>query len=229
MAGQTPDWLNVLRAKTHRFAEVVEYGDLDAPVSFCPGWSLRDLVDHLGGVHQWAAHAVVEGDPIFEAEPAGQARPELVAWYRRHASRLVDVLAERPEDAPAWTMDTQNATAGFWRRRQVHESALHTWDAERALGQPRAIEPSLAWDGVVEVVEVIYPRQVRLGRVAPLNGAVRLVALDVSGDITIGDGETTEVRQRADVLLRMLWHRADPRTEAADPRSTGLLSTAVTP
>ena len=49
---------------------------------------------------------------------------------------------------------------------------MHTWDAEEALrelgGDPRPIEPWLAWDGVLEVARILYPRQVHLGRVAPL-------------------------------------------------------------
>ena len=57
--------------------------DLDAPVAHCPGWTLRDLADHLGGVHQWAAHAVVAGTPDLEPEPAGRSPAALADWYRR--------------------------------------------------------------------------------------------------------------------------------------------------
>lgn len=229
MTSKALDWLGLLRAHTDRFADIISDADLNAPVSSCPSWSLRDLVVHLGGVHQWATHAVVEGNPNFQPEPAERERPGLAAWYRQHASSLVDVLTETEADAPAWTLDDQDPTAGFWRRRQVHETVMHTWDAEGALGEPRPIDPSLAWDGVLEVEGVIYPRQVRLGRVQPLARAVRLVATDVPGDITIGDGEVVVVRARAEVLLRLLWHRADPDIEMVDPRAGVLFSAAVTP
>ena len=162
------DWLGLLRSTTDRFATVVATGDPDAPVTHCPGWRLRDLADHLGGVHQWAAHAVVAGTPDLEPEPAGALEAEPLAdWYRGHADRLIQVLAERPEDRPAWAMDPSNRTAGFWRRRQVHETRLHLWDAELAVGEPTPIDPPLAWDGVLEVVDVVYPRQVRLDRIPP--------------------------------------------------------------
>ena len=83
---EAPDWLGLLRAHTDRFADVISDADLDAPVTFCPGWSLRDLVIDLGGVHQWAAHAVVEGNPHFRPpEPAERGRSGLAAWYRHHA------------------------------------------------------------------------------------------------------------------------------------------------
>ena len=120
-------------------------------------------------MHQWAAHAVVEGDPSLEPEPAPAADAAgLSAWYRRHASALIDVLTARPAEAPAWTLDRDDRTAGFWRRRQVHEVTMHLWDAEHAVGVARPIEPVLAWDGVAEVVDILYPRQVRLGRTTPL-------------------------------------------------------------
>lgn len=223
------DWLSLLRTQTDRFAEVIGRGDLDATITFCPGWSLRDLVDHLGGVHQWAAHAVVTGDPVFDPEPAEAERSAMIDWYRRHATHLIDVLESRPADSPAWTLDERDPTVGFWRRRQVHETAIHAWDAGESCGEPQAIEPLLAWDGVKEVVEVLYPRQVRLGRVAPLAVAVRLVATDVPGNVTIGSGDAFEVRNRAEVLLRLLWHRVDPTTEPVDPEAAALLASAVTP
>ncbi|WP_207081416.1 maleylpyruvate isomerase family mycothiol-dependent enzyme [Nocardioides sp. S5] len=138
-------WLDLLRTQAERFAQVVEHGDPAREVISCPGWTLRDLTDHLGGVHQWAAHAVVEGDPSLEPEPAPPAGAAgLAAWYRRYATTLVDVLTARPAEAPAWTLDRDDRTAGFWRRRQVHEVTMHLWDAEHALGMAQPIEPALA-------------------------------------------------------------------------------------
>jgi uncharacterized protein (TIGR03083 family) len=224
-----PDWLGLLRAHTERFACVIGDGELDAPVPSCPGWSLRELVTHLGGVHQWAAHCVVEGNPSFHPESAEVDGPALTAWYRHHASRLLEVLTATPVDAPAWTLDDRNATALFWRRRQVHETVMHTWDAAEAVGRLRQVDPWLAWDGVLEVRDVIYPRQLRLGRVEPLSTGIRLVATDVPGDVTIGEGEPVAVRASAEVLLRLLWHRADPVAEMVDPRAAALLSAALTP
>ena len=227
------DWLDLLRRSTDRFAAVVDCADPNTPVTWCPGWTLHDLVDHLGGVHQWAAHAVVVGDPSLEPEPAERG-VDLSGWYAVHASALVDVLAATPADGAAWTLDKQDRTAGFWRRRQVHETVMHTWDAEEALrevgGDPRPIEPWLAWDGVLEVARILYPRQVHLGRVAPLPVALRLTATDVDADITLGDialGDPLVVEDTAEVLLRLLWHRAP--TDRLDPQAAALLAGALTP
>lgn len=221
-----PDWLELLRRSTRRFAAVIDGADPDTRVTWCPDWTLRDLVEHLGGVHQWAAHAVVVGDPSLEPVPAPRGS-DLSRWYAAHAAALADVLAETPADAPAWTLDKHDRTAGFWRRRQVHETVLHTWDAEEALGEPRPIEPWLAWDGVREVADVLYPRQVHLGRTDPLPTALRLVATDVGRDVILGTGEAIEVEGRAEALLRLLWHRAP--TDDLDPRAAALLARRLTP
>jgi uncharacterized protein (TIGR03083 family) len=224
------DWVALLRQGTDRFAAVVADSDPDAPVRHCPGWTLRDLADHLGGVHQWAAHAVVACSPDLTPEPAGPRDAAALAdWYRGHAAHLVDVLASRPADAPAWAMVESNRTAGFWRRRQVHETTLHLWDAEDAVGDPSPLDPTLAWDGIVEVVEVVYPRQVRLGRISPLPGRLELVASDGPWRCSLGTGEPHELHASAEVLLRLLWHRADPEAEGVDPGTALLLAGALTP
>lgn len=222
------DWLAELRRATGRFADVLATGDLAAPVAACPGWTLHDLADHLGSTHHWAAHAVVAGTPNGETGPAPSGREDLLEWYLGHAARLHDVLAERAADAPAWTFGAP-ATVLFWRRRQVHETLMHTWDAEASQGTPQPFEPALAWDGAREVAEVFYPRQVQLGRIAPLPGALRLVATDVDGHVVIGEGDPVEVRATSDALLRLLWHRADPAVEGVDPRAVRLLAVAITP
>lgn len=222
-----PDWLALLRTHADRFAGAVAAADPGAPVTHCPGWSVRDLVVHLGGVHQWAAHAVTAGSPDLQPAPPASDEPDLAGWYALQASHLLDVLAATPPAAPAWTLDAADRTAGFWRRRQVHEVAMHTWDAEEAVGSPTAYDPWLAWDGVLEVAHVLYPRQVRLGRVDPLPAAVRLVASDVPGEVTLGSGPELEVRDRAEVLLRLLWHRAD--TSTLDPQVAEVLSGALAP
>jgi uncharacterized protein (TIGR03083 family) len=223
------DWLPLLRHHTDRFAEVLYGVDPDATVEHCPGWSVRDLAVHLGGVHQRAAHAVTHQSPTLEPVPP---RPtagadELARWYRRSAAGLVEVLHAAPAEAPAWTLDQDDRTAGFWRRRQVHETAMHLWDLEGAAGTPRPYDPGLAWDGVLEVAEVMYPRQLRLGRAEPVAPALRLAATDVDGVVTLGAGAAVEVRDAAEVLLRLLWHRAD--TSTLEARAAQVLAGALTP
>ena len=221
------DWLPLLRAATERFAGVLDDGDLTAAVPSCPGWTLADLAEHLGGVHAWAAHAVEHGTPDGTEPPAPPTG--IADWYRGHAAHLLDVLGSRPAAAPAWTFGPQPGTAAFWRRRQLHEVEVHTWDALGSQGRAHGLDPSLAWDGVEEVATVFYPRQVRLERVAPLPRALRLRATDLDGSVVLGSGPGLEVRAPATGLLLLLWHRADPASYDVPPEAAELLGRALTP
>jgi uncharacterized protein (TIGR03083 family) len=221
------DWIPLLDDATTRFADAAASGDLDAPVPTCPEWTLADLVRHLGWVHRWAAHAVTDGTPDgnepYAGDPAG-----LVDWYRGAARHLVDVLAERDAEAPAWTFGPDKV-AGFWRRRQVHETLVHEYDALAAVGREAdwSTDPALAWDGVDEVATFFYPRQVRLERIRPLAGTLRLVPTDVdAAALEIGASEpVAELTRPSSYLLLALWKRVP----VEDPVAAELLRTAITP
>ena len=222
------DWIELLDEATGRFAALLEDGDLDTKVPTCPGWSLADLGDHLRRTHVWAAHAVSHRSPDGEPAPGSLGRDQLVPGYRAAAAHLLDVLVSAGPDAGAWTLG-EPRTAGFWRRRQVHETTMHVYDALAAHSRDAEwhIAPELAWAGVDEVATMFYPRQVRLGRIDPLAGTLRLRADDVdAGPVDIGHGKpVAELTGAASYLLRALWKRA----EVADPVARKLLETRITP
>jgi len=218
---------------------------LDAPVPGCPGWSLADLARHTGGVHRWATAALAtppDGDP--GDEPTGPDDDAVRAWFAEGAAALAAALRSAPPSRPCWTFAVPEApaTAAFWARRQVLETALHRWDAESALasaGLGAAPDPA-AWlaadvadDGVAEVAEVVAPRQVRLGRAPALPGAVSLQDDDGHGvllgaGMRPGGGADAVVTGPSPVLLLLLWRRTSLEHElAADRlRLTGDRSTA---
>lgn len=206
------DRLGHLRADAAAVSDVLATAPLDAPVAPCPGWTLRDLVLHLGGVHRWATAIVASGDRQAAAdEPVDDA--DLAPWFRDGADRLLDVLASADPTAPCWSF-TSDRTAGFWLRRQALETVVHRWDAQRAVGEPDPIDPELAVDGIAEVVDLLLPRQLALGRAEPLPCAVQLCALE-GGSWRVGEGTpVAELHGPAELLLLALWHRADP----GDPR-----------
>lgn len=218
-----------LRDEAARVTELV-MADLAATVPSCPGWTLRDLVEHLGGVHRWAREAVATGaaperarstDPLDEPPP--EAPDALARWFGDGAIALANALDAAGPDAPTWTPFPIDApTVAVWIRRQGQETMLHRWDAELAVTVPRVLDPMLASDGIDEYLSVVLPRLVqRDGRELPA-GRVHLHCTDVAGEWTVevsGDRLVVDrahakgdaaVRGSAEHLLLALWGRPVP-------------------
>jgi uncharacterized protein (TIGR03083 family) len=229
------DWFAVERAA---FRHVLETGELHAPVPGCPGWDLAGLTAHLGGVHRWARLAILTG-PDSGEHPAPEGREALVHWFEEGAAALEHVLRHAEPEKPCWTI-APPATAAFWMRRQAQETAVHRWDAQSSQGQPEPLDPALAADGVAEVVEMVYPRQVRLGRQAPLTHSLRI---EVSGGSSYTLAERLNLSPEsvdatvsgpAEALLLLLWKRTtleDPRVRLSGSAAAAreILGAHITP
>ncbi|MGR4879667.1 maleylpyruvate isomerase family mycothiol-dependent enzyme [Streptomyces sp. LARHCF249] len=150
-------------------------------VPSCPGWSLSDLIAHLGAVQRYVAHILRErlprapdaGDLSLYGLPADPAvlaawpRPErapnrepvpdaLTAWFAEGARQLAELFGDLGPDLPVWTWAPER-TAGFWLRMQTIELAVHRWDAQSATGAPGPLAPALAADAVTQTFEVMVP------------------------------------------------------------------------
>jgi uncharacterized protein (TIGR03083 family) len=206
------DYLAHLRSDVDAVRAVLGSSALTEPVVSCPGWTVRELVEHLGSVHRWAAGIVRTGSPSPLEDQHGV--DDLPGWFSAGADELIETLAAADPDEACWTF-TAARTKAFWLRRQALETVVHRWDAQRALGQPGSIASALAADGVDEVVTLMAPRQVKMERIPPLPATLSLRATDTGQDWVLGDGEpSASVEASAENLLLLLWHRLDP----GDPR-----------
>ncbi|MEU7894445.1 maleylpyruvate isomerase family mycothiol-dependent enzyme [Nonomuraea sp. NPDC049152] len=199
------DLLLHLRRELDAFRVCLD-GDLSAPIEHCGDWTLRELAEHLGGSNLWAAKAVTEkrGDYVPPAAPKDRAG--LAQWFDAASKMLLEALDTDPS-AEAWTFHPPE-TVGFWQRRRCVEALLHRWDAERATGTARPLDPVLAGEGVAEVFEVMAPRQVVRGRAPVPDQALRLDAIDIGRSWTYGPGApVAKVSGTAEGLLLMLWGR----------------------
>nr|MDT0667734.1 maleylpyruvate isomerase N-terminal domain-containing protein [Micromonospora sp. DSM 115978] len=107
----------------------------DAQVPGCPGWAVEDLVGHLGTIHRWAA-TIVRTGKVAEEPPAPSGTPsELLAWFDEGRAELVATLLGVDSDRECWTFGPRPRTAGFWIRRQAHETAVHRWDLESVINR----------------------------------------------------------------------------------------------
>lgn len=214
-------YLPRLESAAQRFEQLLAEGDLEAPVPPCPGWRLADLAGHLGRVHQWANHAVVEGNPDAVTTSAPTSRDGLVEWYRDASGTLVQTLRASDPQTPAWGFGPKPRTVAFWHRRQAHEATMHLWDAGASQGAPAPIDVALALDGIDEVVSMFFPRQVLLGRTPALERSLALESIGPgagprrwvlagagSGPASAPDAAAeVTVEGPAEALLLLLWGR----------------------
>ncbi|MDF2808965.1 MAG: hypothetical protein K0S43_3911 [Cellulosimicrobium sp.] len=205
------DHLALLSRLQDAFLAEIRDADPETPVPACAGWRVRDLVEHVGSVHNWAA---AQARRQQEA-PLGPGPSDLAPFYAEQAAELRTTLAALDPDAPAWTLletDDPASTVRFWHRRQAHETLVHLHDLRAAVGSAvDDVDPTVWADTVDEVVTVMAPRQVRLGRAKPLALPVALRATDAGRSWVIGDGEPAATASApARELALLLWGRLAP-------------------
>jgi len=175
------DYLDALHRDATAFRAVILPDTLDSAVPPCPDWTVRDLAAHLGWVHRWIA-GIVKRASLDRPERPARETPEDVAGYVDAAyAELSATLHAMPEDGPAWNWAPQPKTAAFWLRRATHETAVHRWDAQVAVGVTEPIDVDLAADGVDEVLDTWLPAGRRLKTEHP-DGLVHLVAEDADAE-----------------------------------------------
>ncbi|MEC3974032.1 maleylpyruvate isomerase family mycothiol-dependent enzyme [Amycolatopsis sp. H20-H5] len=218
--------LDVLEAEGRLLASVAHAASGDAPVPHCPGWTLGEVVRHVGSVYRVTRGWLAEGrrpdhwqrDPAREQTPAGFFEEGLRAL-------LGELSAHRPGERAAtwWPADP---TYGFWGRRMAHETLIHRIDVETAAGQDVSeIPEDVALDGIDEALALWFGQKLpMLGLSGTKAGSVAVRTGGHSWLARAGPGETVawrcsaEEAQRADDIVtgkpaqvyRWLWGRAGP-------------------
>ena len=204
-----------------RLADAAAAVDLAATVPPCPGWTVRDAVTHIGGVHRWAASIVrdrLDHDPTLreeDLETPGSRDP--VEWFREGHAALVDTLRAAAPDLQCYTFLPTPSPRAFWTRRQAHETAIHRADVESASGAITPFPVEFAADGIAEVVNDFATRRRSFRHVeAPRTLAVRP---DDADGLTVtlapdgvrsrpgADGAEATVSGTASDLYLWLWNR----------------------
>jgi len=228
MAGPLPvaTYLEALEAEGMRLAAAAEAVGPDTPIPTCPGWVIRNLVHHVGGVHRWATDIVttprteewfVDFNDIVERWPDDA---ELIDWFRRGHARLVAALRAAPADLECFTFLAAPSPLLMWSRRQTHETAIHRIDAETPSGTVSGFDREFAADGIDELLCCHLTRrspETPSGR--PVT--IQVHATDEGGEWFVragegpiattrqGDGADCRVAGRAADLYPFLWNRRD--------------------
>ncbi|MCD9902826.1 maleylpyruvate isomerase family mycothiol-dependent enzyme [Streptomyces sp. MT29] len=158
-----PALLQLIDDRSTAFRSVVAAApSLDAQVPTCPEWTLFDLIQHLGGGDRFWAAIVgagpadapsAEATAVRAAVAAPREREALLAWLSDSTQLLLSALREAGPDRGCWTwwgasQSPQNS--GGVARHRVQETAVHTYDAQIALGAPQPLPVEVAIDGVEE-------------------------------------------------------------------------------
>lgn len=199
--------------------------DLMGDVPTCPGWTVADLLHHLGGVHRWATGFVrgtgrqpEDGDlePFVGGWPPDE---HLAEWLREGHADLVDALRTAPDDLDTWTFMAAPSPRAFWARRQAHETAIHRVDAETAAGDVTGFPIAFAVDGIDELLTGFAPRALELHHIdrprlmavdATDADATWLVSLNPNGISTradVDEAPDASIGGTASSLYRYLWNR----------------------
>jgi uncharacterized protein (TIGR03083 family) len=141
-----------VEADGNRIANVAERG-LEAQVPSCPGWVVRDVVEHTAEVFLHKVASMRE-KAFPDPWPPERGDQPTIPYLRHALDELIDELTTRDpqEFADTWWWDER--TVGFWGRRMAHEAAIHRVDVELAHDDVTPIDQELALDGVDEVLRL---------------------------------------------------------------------------
>ena len=165
----TGTYLQAIRSDGQAALDAARKG-LDPPVPTTPGWTVGDVISHLGQVHRQKAHIVreliVDGEPDFGsfAAPPGA---ELLEWFEEGFHDLAEVLSVADPATHVHTWHRPDQTVGFWIRRMAHETLIHRVDTELGHGDHSPVDPVLGADGVDEILDVMmggYPSWAAVAR-----------------------------------------------------------------
>jgi uncharacterized protein (TIGR03083 family) len=142
-AFDAPEYLQILESESRLLLIAADGHRRGDEVAFCPGWTVRDLVTHVGWVYRWVS--VIVGEARIELpnkeESQGLHDPHpdddsgVMARLSTAATLVLDTLRRAPQDLTCWTTwATSSNPRDFWVRRMVHEALIHRVDAQNAGG-----------------------------------------------------------------------------------------------
>ncbi len=208
--------------------DVLSGVDLGAPVPSCPGWTVKDLVEHTARVYLHKVASTELGREPEQWPPDLSGQTPLASFEDAYA-KLTEMFATHDPSDHSGTWYDPDQTVGFWIRRMAQETVIHRRDAELAVGDPTPADRELAIDGIAELLDlfVAFPTTKWAAEckvvLEPADGDTVLV--DTGDDrwlakIGIGGVEvvrpvdvptaTVRVSGSPSPLLFWLWHRSAP-------------------
>ncbi|MFT7473673.1 MAG: hypothetical protein ACI81L_000588 [Verrucomicrobiales bacterium] len=215
------DELGEITSAAERISGLFRSRDLATPIAHLGEWNLRDLADHLGGVHRWAARIInersMDGPSSAWSKLDGT---DLCDWFDSGVEDLVEAFRTNPQGDPCPNFNSGSVkTVAWWSRRQMHETTVHRWDAEHALECSEPIARDVAVDGIDEYLDVFVRTRGKQTLIAPLvltssrpSRSWTLTPAVKPGRLDIAEGRSVDVVDELagepDKLLLALWGRS---------------------
>lgn len=218
--------------------------DLSTPVPDCPGWTTRDLLVHTGRVYAAVAAVVVARatEPVRPSPdvmlPEDATASQALEWFAERRRVVEDALRGLDPSTPIWTW-SDDRTGAFYRRRMVHETAVHLADVGRAVGRPVVIDRDVCVDGIDEYFDVMVPRSIASKSIP--SGSLHLHCTDGPGEwLAVPDDSTVVVtrehakgsvawRGPAQSLLLAVWGRVEADLDVVGDKSISAEWLALAP
>lgn len=225
------DYIEALRSEGCTLLVAAADAGLHARVPSCPEWNVRDLVRHVGGVHQWAAEQIgqrrtdeITGD-LIDIVGGWPPDSELLLWAAQQHATLISVFEHADRNFPYFTWFHGATPFTMWTRRQAHETSIHRVDAELAVGAVSPIASDFAADGIDELLFNMLGNRRKMLSVHTTQ-TLHFHATDISRNWTVvmstegfemRSGKDTDgdciVSGPAAALYRTVWHRGPEDVE----------------
>jgi len=194
--------------------------DLDAAVPPCPGWTVRDAVEHTAMVYAHKSEIVERGLTDTEGDwpPPGLDPSDTLEFFDEQLHRVIEALRSRDPQTHVFSWYDPDQTVGFWVRRMMQETVIHRADVESASARPSPVDEAVAIDGIDELLVCFLAFDTWHYAQAPGNGQrIAVHAADRGWTVALGseaasvtdeagDADATIEGSPSDVLLA-LWNR----------------------
>jgi uncharacterized protein (TIGR03083 family) len=228
-----PELMRLVEERSAAFRDAISAApSLQDPVPTCPDWTVLDLAQHLGSVHRRWAAIVAEG-PLGKG-PDGDGSPDpadlpsdrdaVLRWSADSTDELLRALARSGPETRCWTWwgDSQSPqTTGAVARHQLVEAAVHTYDAQVAVGAGRPLPAEVALDGIEEFLSTscsgtaAWPHEPATVDYVAEEGSAWRLTLSASGsrvrprDQVVATSDGASLRGGASDVLLALYGRVD--------------------
>ncbi|MFG1927916.1 maleylpyruvate isomerase family mycothiol-dependent enzyme [Cryptosporangium sp. NPDC048952] len=179
------EYCKALFREIDRLAALLSDADLSTPVPSCPAWDLAKLATHVGATERWVTAMITSGSveklPFADYEQGVPTDSTAMSdWVAAGVDALISALVAAPAHQQVWTLGGQTRPTLFWARRMLHEATVHRVDAALALKAPATIDPTVAIDGIDEILTILpfAPRLAGFGAVRGEGQSIALVATD---------------------------------------------------